>query len=388
MGADTVYEICDSERVAVRPGDKVLGHCELTAPPKLLLVSSSGRGFVALDTYGFNGTATATKNAVVISRTDGRIAFVKTLGDVFTDEQIDSFQRLDASLIWLGGAWIDEERAELVIIGARNKRGAECQVIRVIRLETGKVRDGGGKDVLRAIEKRNRMAMELALDAARGLGLKEVAQQLPAIVKDQDLTLGARLRAAVWLAGLGDHQGKDVIVKASLLVSNSDLDGSDTDYYRTMELERTTEYALSHLVEVLGKDALPALREITAKQGFHMLARRAYVALGKNAVPELIRLVRDASQPEGQAFAAQALGEIGPEAKAGIPALAEALSCKAKTKAGLKIRGLAAWALSKMGREAKSLLPKLRELEADADDIVRMQAAEAVRAIEQDRAKR
>ena len=72
-----------------------------------------------------------------------------------------------------------------------------------------------------------------------------------------------------------------------------------------------------------------------------------------------------------------ALGEIGPEAKAGVPALIEALGADL-----IFSKALAAQALGRIGPEAKAAIPRLIEIHNDIQNTERASFAEAIRAID------
>ena len=77
--------------------------------------------------------------------------------------------------------------------------------------------------------------------------------------------------------------------------------------------------------------------------------------------------------------AAHALGQIGPEAKAAVPALMELLK-----DTDSELRWLAALALGQIGPEAKAAVPALMELLKDEEEKVYREAAEALGKIKSD----
>ena len=76
-----------------------------------------------------------------------------------------------------------------------------------------------------------------------------------------------------------------------------------------------------------------------------------------------------------RALAAEALGQMGPEAKTAVPALTEMLDDRVAD-----VRRSAAAALGKMGPEARPAVPALKKAaeDIDEDDSVRKTAAEAL----------
>jgi HEAT repeat protein len=82
-------------------------------------------------------------------------------------------------------------------------------------------------------------------------------------------------------------------------------------------------------------------------------------------------------------FAVTALREIGPEAKAGVPALIEALGAESIFE-----KAIAAQALGRIGPEAKAALPRLIEIHNDIHNTERKSFAQAIKAIDPDAALR
>ena len=109
--------------------------------------------------------------------------------------------------------------------------------------------------------------------------------------------------------------------------------------------------------------ALPAIRRHLKKEDGSVCweATRALVeAGGAAAVPDLVALL-ESDDYDAQAEAAQALGELGPDAKAAVPALLKVLDTALHEEtdaAHLSALG----ALSKIGPPAKAALPRLRDL--------------------------
>ncbi len=104
----------------------------------------------------------------------------------------------------------------------------------------------------------------------------------------------------------------------------------------------------------------------------------AAVALGKigpdakAAVPALIEALKDENS-EMRRRVAVALGNIGPDAKAAVPALIEALKDENKN-----VRDSAAVALGTLGPDAKAAVPVLIEALKDEGMVVRREAAGAL----------
>jgi HEAT repeat protein len=108
--------------------------------------------------------------------------------------------------------------------------------------------------------------------------------------------------------------------------------------------------------------------------GFSILGPAA-----NGALPELISMLGDRA-PEVRAFAAFAIGTIGPDAAPAIPALqrliTNSLSANVQGQWKGEDRGLAAYALGSMGPAAQRAVPQIELLRKDSDLFVRS-AAEA-----------
>jgi HEAT repeat protein len=182
--------------------------------------------------------------------------------------------------------------------------------------------------------------------------------------------------------------------------------------------DRSLRLAAIHALGNVGTAASPAVPALTAALEDPALRSQAVVALGKMgpaarpAAPALVGLLRAPSSSDrvsaaialgtigadsatvpavalalGMALkdesttlrqqAAQALGQLGPSARAAVPHLVEALQGDNPF-----VCGYAAHALGEMGKAAQAALPALREKLKDEDPDTRKAAAEAVRKIE------
>jgi HEAT repeat protein len=161
-------------------------------------------------------------------------------------------------------------------------------------------------------------------------------------------------------------------------------------------------------VRAMGKSALPTLlrmaqtRDTPLRQQFFDLCHKydwlrfrpqrfdeiqektayGFLVLGhvsKPALPELIALLDDPT-PEVRTVAAFAIGKIGPDGASAIPALqrliTNSISAKVQQNHAADERGLAAFALGEMGAIARPALPQIERLRNDSTAFVRS-AAEA-----------
>src|SRR5262249_16380116 len=242
----------------------------------------------------------------------------KDLIDLFNDDEISSFLRTAGGVWWLGGGWIDEARREVVVVGSdrgRNDRTIE-RLFRIVSLDTGKVRPGSQKEIIRALAQGNPGALEFALELTAELELRDAEKLLPPLLANERLPLAVRLRSAVALATLGDRRGGELMTRAAL------AKGPDQ------------EYAIRYLPDVIRDKAASVLCDAVRPYGqeVDLPAWQAMFAVSSRAgVPELIRLLDERASTAAQNFAADCLGEKGPGARAAIPSLVKILQREAKT---------------------------------------------------------
>src|SRR5207248_2392261 len=123
----------------------------------------------------------------------------------------------DGYIYWLDHGWIDEDRNQVIIVSAKTSKGT--RFLRRVNLETCAVSSGDYRDILRVLSQVQVPALSEALDLAKELGLKEAKELLPRILDDGRLPLMIRLKAAVFLAALGDNRGRQLLVKTTMLAS-------------------------------------------------------------------------------------------------------------------------------------------------------------------------
>jgi HEAT repeat protein len=117
------------------------------------------------------------------------------------------------------------------------------------------------------------------------------------------------------------------------------------------------------------KEAVPSFRE-ALEDPEPSVAERAAEGLGwigpdaKEAVPTLIKRLKDPPSENFRVTAVAALGRIGPKAKAAVPLLIELIQQK---EAPAKARRTAVSALGKMGPIAKTAVPTLIEALAERE---------------------
>lgn len=131
-----------------------------------------------------------------------------------------------------------------------------------------------------------------------------------------------------------------------------------------------------------GAPAVPLLTELLKHETMGV-RWQAVGALGKirepalPALPEIIRLTLSDPEPRVREHSAEAIGNIGPAAADGIPALVKALK-----DAAPRVRRDAVRSLGQMGAAAKSVLGDVKPLTTDPDPAVVEAATRAVRLID------
>ncbi|MEP7339924.1 MAG: HEAT repeat domain-containing protein [Acidobacteriota bacterium] len=97
---------------------------------------------------------------------------------------------------------------------------------------------------------------------------------------------------------------------------------------------------------------------------------------GSETVPILVEVLVKDPHPQVREFAAIAISRMGPDAKAAVPALIDALKDLA-----IGVRSWSAQALGMIGPEAKAALPALKELSSDDNQELRSIAERALQQI-------
>lgn len=288
----------------VREGDTVLSTGKLTTAPLEVRVSSLGNGFAAMEEHGGVGGG---DSFVWVTR-EGVVKHVRRMAELFTREEIEQFTHTVSSIWWFRAGWIDEEAREVVVVGNGG-------LVRAVSIDTGKVRKGGDAEIRRGIALPDPDACVPALDLAIERKLTGLEEELRGLFANAKAPLGARLRAAVALAASGDRRGKDLVRATAAKPRPADVAKEDR------------EYAVEHLADLLGDEAIPLLRAAMrgpADEAWHA-AQQGFVRLGARAVPVLVEMLAEAKESNDyRGGAAYALGGIG--SKDGVPALVAAVA--------------------------------------------------------------
>jgi len=341
------YRMHEDPDVTVRPGDVVHGRGRFETPPRVVLVSSTGLGFVALDVYGPNIPIVSEGrggHAVLVFSLRGTLCHAKKLSDLFTSDEIGRFRSNGSTLSWLRGGWINEDRQDLVIVGGNDE-------LRVLNLASGEVRNGGEEDVVRGLSSADPAAAKQALIISADRKLQAAAEPARGILADSHAPADVRLRAAVALAVMGDRSGAGLIHKTALAgqPANSATEAWDRQYQRAVAIE--------YLPEAIGERALPLLdAALCGGKAEGSAAFKALVKLGAKAVPMLGPTVVDEPDRRLRLAAIGILARLGPPARAAADQLAAALNDEDPL-----VRIKAAFALANVNPTDKGVLPVLRE---------------------------
>lgn len=155
--------------------------------------------------------------------------------------------------------------------------------------------------------------------------------------------------------------------------------GADKAIEQLVNAAKSTDPALRwHAISALGdvgpaaKSAAPVLIACLSDQDTQvkLSAERSLVKIGKGAVPTLVESLKNESL---HSAVASIIGEIGPDAKAAVPALAGMLRSKDP-----EIRREAILALASIGPEASQTVPELIKLASDKTSPNRPAAAFAL----------
>ena len=94
-------------------------------------------------------------------------------------------------------------------------------------------------------------------------------------------------------------------------------------------------------------------------------------------MPSLCKTLKEYKDPNRRYWAARSLGQFGPQAKAAVPDLIEALRDEDKM-----VRMGAGYALAEIGADAADAVPALREAARDPENEVRDAAQYALKQIQ------
>jgi len=228
------------------------------------------------------------------------------------------------------------------------------------------------KDSAVAIRRESALALGLI-----GCGSGAAVPALAAALRDEDAVV--RRRAAVALGEIGPLAKGAV---PGLVKALEDTDPGNLPAEQSVLVESII--ALGNI----GPDAREAVPKllIILPAGDSFTRSRAIEAVGKigrgdkDLVPVLIKALKDKGTCVG---AALAFGYIGPVAKEAVPDLVEALKVEGieNAQAAQRLQLNALWSLEQMGPAAKAAIPALEKIASGSDPILSVHAKRTLEAI-------
>ncbi len=224
------------------------------------------------------------------------------------------------------------------------------------------------------------------IDAALALGnlgteAKAAVPRLRDILQKGNLLAAtgrnATARASTALALWGIHSDPQVALAALISALNR------TAHHKTAPAARFRAEAVSMLgsIRFNSRQTVPVLIRFLHQDANHSVRGRAAQALAgfgpevKATIPALIQALQDENDFVVSS-AAEVLARFGAEASVAVPALIRALQDER-----VSVRSSATYALSKMGPEARGAIPALMPILQDESDFVRVNAAAALRTL-------
>lgn len=290
--------------VRICPGDVVLGRVELKMPPRLLLVSTSGLGVIAMGIRPPDAHLWSlhelrmylAANYIIAASADGknvrRWESVAVLDAVRREEKRIN-GKLDSSAVW-----IDEPNKRLLYafrLTAKDDKEVAWVVISV-SLDTGAVERASVKDVVGSVVLENSASLPLIIRTAMEMGLVGEPGMLKQLLHDTRLSQGERVAVAAFMARSGASDGPAMVEATAVatvrkLQSDPSFDervsaairlGDELGFDEETDKLRAAVLAVEFLPECDREEALATLKYIanhTAHRG--ALGRAAAVGLRK-----------------------------------------------------------------------------------------------------------
>lgn len=295
--------------IRVRPGDIVHGRIKLEQPPSRILVSATGKGIVTLDRYGFNHLGPEYDGDLVIYSLKGQVVRRCSRKAIFDEVAHRRFLRRDGYTVWLGAAWLDEVRGQIVLVGYTPRVPALVPAVTSVELANGLVKQCDPELIDRAIEESNPSGLVEALDHCLYVKSSAGKSAWPRVLADERAPLTARVKAAALMGAAGDRRGASLLKQSAL--------GRFPIEDKLARFE-AVEYAPT----VLGKDAAPLLCDfvrLMGDEGGHAAWSAMREVPVEAAIPELRRLLTTNESIACNLLALECLGMKGAEAKDAIP---------------------------------------------------------------------
>ncbi len=301
------------------PADQLIGRGHVNQRPLRVRVLDEPAAFVLFEKYGNIGYGDA------LIYVDGRrgIRFRRKLEELFDAETCSAFKSSVSSIWWHQGIAVDEELGRILVVAAGDR-------LSQVDCEKGAVSTPEKEALLRGFRRGTVEERKLCIEAAARLKPEGLHAEALAIAADDGESEPIRLRAAVAVRRSG---GREDFAPLFLSAAGKDRPGE------------VRSFAVEHLAEVVGEDALPMLRRLvrgTAENDVWNSAQTAFVSLGEKAVPTLIEmLLEEGESADYRGGAAHALGRIGSpaaiDALLGATATAEDYVASAAVNAAIRI---------------------------------------------------
>jgi hypothetical protein len=297
----------DPRCASVDPKDVVLARNQPVQAPVEVRVLDGEPAVVLLEKWGAVGAGEALRflsfdpargPGLRWSGTTG--AWELRLRDFFGIDEIKSFPRQGGDVWWWQAWWVDEARGVVVLVAAGD-------LFVEVALSDGKPRRTDASVLLTRVLAGTEEERVAALDLAVRLlpeGIVDLARRAAA---DEAAPLAVRVRAALALRRKGVESPAATLFRAATARGQPSA-------------ART--FAVRHLAEVLGEEALPLLRDVMrgeADDAWHP-AMEAFAELGDKAVPALVKMLGEMDQSRDyRGGAAHVLGAL--RAETALPAL-------------------------------------------------------------------
>jgi len=271
------------------PEDTVVVTGSVPQLPMDVRVLEGGRGIVFFEKYARIGYG----DVVTFVDAKGRIAFRHALRALFDQPTRSSFTRSVSSIWWYSGFAVSEARNLVLIVAAEDR-------LVTVSLEDGEVATPAPEALIPGFREGTPEERILFLETAARLKPKGMLPEALAIAGDATETVSIRLRAAVAVKRAGGSARFDPLFLTGVAKGNP---------------PDVRKYATAHLGEVLGKGAIPIMRDLMrgpADNDVWHPAQEGFVSLGEAAVPTLCEMVVEKDQsPDYRGGAAHALAKIG-----------------------------------------------------------------------------
>lgn len=283
----------DESEIARDPKDILLASGNVGQIPLEVRVLDQLGGFVLFEQYYRVGYG----KAVIYVNDKGEVVVEKTVQEIFG--RIPEKTRFTTSSIWwCQGFRVDEQRKCVVVI-------SKDDTIREISLIDGKVSTPGISHMIGWFGKGTIEERVLMLEVASRLEETELtlaSSEALVLAWNPQESLPIRVRAAVIAVRAKAAVGRDF---AKLF-----------EHARGEDVPRLgRDYAILHLPEILGVEAMPILRELmrsSARRDVWTPAQQGFANLGAKALPILCEmLLEQDATPEYRGGAADVLGRIG-----------------------------------------------------------------------------